>query len=1201
MTKHQNQSSTSTEQHQEKPSGVLESVKRTGLIGESLERMMKAPPPAAAEVMSSLHHNAYLTKTLKYLSPLTKLLDLLEANEIKNELCEEGHSQAASYIGAGAAVLADSAVYMGGSSLVFGGVLGAEIPGVGLASISGGVFLMSQSAKVGNLVKHSVPFLVDMTLDTCADLYSCAAQFVHQSYQKWLADPLAQQMNYPDLETAMLQFGYKEYARVYVQQLDQQQQLLYGKVTRDLFSQQFQLNTNQQITAEKVIRFPNVKETISPEGVKKDINAIQAKLIKETEQLEKNNGHLHTVLKKSGSELDTNLNACVVSANKMPAAKREQANPAPAVKSYVQNAYQFCETYQAASQGVALVAHLAGNNRIAQQISTSAVGVSQVVMGIAQIAQNGWAMGPVGMVLGGMNALISCFGAESGSGMQALMEQLTVISQQIHALHEDMLQQFSRVFTALGVINTNIIEGFKLLHKDQTKMFAAILQLQKSVSVLQDSVNAVGSKVDSLSVEWRGYVLDADRKQLQFVLNGVRERARRPFVRAEQHTEVMAAFKSYNEEPVVRQLSGAKVTPADISKSLTTKLGSAEANTGLLLNYARNWLGLEVKTPIADPEQWRQSAELLIQMTNSQADERHDLAVLGKQDYEDFKHLKAIGDHWLALINQFKNNPGQASALMRLFDKYRFAVRQLQSLVENKIHLLEQENKNELKPAYKGIEEFEKQHAFKFELKRNNWFSSFLEDYSYCKGFHNGPRVWEDRYVSEWLEHSESRQKEIKAQLSAFRTVVEQGKADYERESVFHQLFAEETDDAVCSAPSVFMRHESAPDTMPLLPLPFYSKETSRLAFHSLPRLFLQAEQLNLGAIHYVYRLEKDALVYTVRFHMLGERKPITIQEIRMTCTNPNYLNPAEAAWHAYMGGTYPNNESYSRVTRQTGTPNNDYFYTWSCAMPTIAAQPGVRNAKGIEQWASNKADATSKYELVADKVKQKLQDLRQAANQQIIQELESLDARNPLANALLEVDASAKMLIAFISILCRNNYQPPAAVWTRDEVLHYLKGYTGHGVYLHHQLATNLDVLDTTEHVMLEHIASQTESAYTPLQETLKKLAEFMQTYEAHVQDEQVLAAQERIAQSSEAMMFGAAQTALILQSELIQSGHIAAAEHLSTVFKRVGFNPLALMPAARTEGAIAYGEGRFFPQLITGSAAVSSAAANTEGVVPK
>lgn len=112
-----------------------------------------------------------------------------------------------------------------------------------------------------------------------------------------------------------------------------------------------------------------------------------------------------------------------------------------------------------------------------------------------------------------------------------------------------------------------------------------------------------------------------------------------------------------------------------------------------------------------------------------------------------------------------------------------------------------------------------------------------------------------------------------------------------------------------------------------------------------------------------------------------------------------------------------------------------------------------------------------------------------------------------------------------------------------------------------------------------------RSSSAYTPVKETLKKLAHFMGIYEQHVLEDSVLAAKEKAESNKEAVMYGAAQATLMMQSELLNSGHVDAAMHISQLLARSGYGLLSILPSDASAPAQAgYARQRLFPVIGTG-----------------
>lgn len=1113
------------------------------------------------------------------LAPFGKLLKLTKLKDDYDELQDKGHSPFASFMGAGAGIAAKSTAAVGGATLVIGAVAAANVPPVAATVATAGLTLMYKSNEAGKIAKHKVPILVDTTIEQLSHVYASATQFVSQAFQKWSHQPEYSSKKFSDIESVMLELGYQAHVEPIYAQLNQEQKLLYSTITRDLFNEQFKLYTDHSVKAEPSFVHPTKSHNVDVGLLKGELSQVQDQLAKEAERFENGKpSQIDLIIKEQNKQLSQHLSPLVNQANQT---SSQKSNLPPQVKkseSLLQDAYEFCEVMNATSQGLALVARISGNSRVANKILQSSMAATHIISGVASIAANGLSAGPVGMVFGGMNMLVACFGEED-SGMEALAEQLAVISSQIHALHEDMLDQFAKVFTALGIINTNIIEGFKLLHESQDIIFKEIGRLQKSLSLLQDSVNVIGHNVHDLRSELRGYVVEDDRKQLQLHLNNLREAIKRPYQRAKLQPKLIAAFKTYNEELIARQMAGPLPTNTEITRSLTTQLGSAEANIGLLLNYAKNELDLDVRQPIADPEQWRQATEILIQMVNKDKDGH---ALIGEQDFEDFKYLRAIGDHWLDLIHQFKRS--QSNPISTLFMKYRRSVNELISVLNQEMQSFE-DTQRKSRPKHQGIEELKKQEAFKFEFNRNSYYTSVINDLSYCKGFNN----WfsRDDNVGLWYSHISQRQAEIKAKLEDYKKEIENAKKDYENITItlFDSIDAEYNTSA-----SSFMVHELSPN-MPFLPLPLNVR---------VPALFLEAEKLELGHISHQYRFEANNFIYTMRFHWQDPAlQPTLMVQFRAPGNVPNYLNPAEAVWHAYMGGSFPSSSGTTRTLMSHYTPNGDYHAYTYCNMPTIASFDGLRKKLVLVDEMKREQASDENLVVVRTKVNKVLKTWRSLCNKKIAQQLESVDLKNPLAKALSEVDASAKLLIAFISILFRENYERPSAIWSYSEISDFVQGYRGQNIYLTHQLEENIRHLELIEQELLENFNAQTQSAYTPVRDALLELDRFMSIYESRVISDADLAKQARMEQNREVALLGAARAALLIQSNLAKNGHLEAADYITELFSQLNLGGILALPldsASASIPPISQEKGLYFSRGFTPSHVASNESSSSK-----
>lgn len=1087
-----------------------------------------------------------------------KLVKFLKIGEKEQDLEAAGYSRLASVIGAGGSVIGGAAVFTAGAGLMTAGaVVAPEAPPVGGAALSAGYMLIGKAEETSTIIQYYLPELVDKSIEGIADLYAYASGFVKECISRFNQPELVAGQ-YDDIEAAMIKLGYESYVDSLYATLTENQRYIYAVIARDVFMEHFKIAAGKlNIGNEQVA----ISGTVSQDKARTSLADIEKKLI------ERNSDHaldkkIADEVKEQTKKLSPLVSGLAIQANRQCGGK-----VVPVKSDPVKDAYQFCEVLGAASQGASLVARITGNHRLAQQITTSAVGATQVVMGIAQIAKSGWAAGPVGMVFGGMNALVAAFGSDKNEAMEAFAEQLAVISSQIHALHEDMLFQFGRVFTALGVINNNIIQGFRLLHEEQSKISDNVIKLQRAVATLQDSVNAIGDKIDNLETQMRGYVLEDDRKQLQLMINSVKRKADRGLKKAKLQVEIMSAFETFNQSLIEKKLNDVPVTSKEVSQSLSMLLGSAEGNAGILLNYARHHLGLEVKQPIADPEQWQQCANLLMDVTQQASEDRQDKAVISQKDYDDFKHLQEIGKNWLSVVNQFKRQPEK---LELLFTRYTERLQQLSAMVADSIQAEEAVVSKLLKPVFLGRDQLKKQLDFKFDFKRNYCYMTATEDWSSCKGFHNAARfMGYDQFSGEWATHLESRKKEMEEMLAEYVTefVVKREQSHMNRVVKFY-----ESGNAVNSGCSVFMASEIAPETMPLLPLPL------GIGTGYVGAEFAEAELLGLGNIVHSYRFEKDEFIYNITFIDKSNDQSILMSRFKTKCVLDSHLNPAEAVWHAYMGGTYPANGSYSHLeARSLFTQNGDYYCRQYSAIPEFKTSLGLRKQlKENRQYLDALVAEDDKIK-VCKLVRAKKRELRKELNDKVIRELESMDARNNCAITLLELDAAGKLLVAFLSIVFRAKFKKPAEIWGKEEILKFLKEYQNHDDYLTSQLATNIALITCLENECLAQLV-ELDIAFAPLDETLQKLTKFMQEYERYVRDDKVMAQEERVAENQEAALQGALQSALIIQGELLRAGHVDAAIHLADLFQRSGLNILSIAPQPHNNAMAGYARNQLF-----------------------
>ena len=1025
-------------------------------------------------------------KLAKVLSPLKQLIQISDMKEDYDEIKRAGHSSLAAFSGSTIGNIAECAATSGGALLTVTGLVSLpRSETIGSLGMTSGMLLMRESEKVGQVVKHYLPILVDNTLDKFGSLYASAEKFVKSAYQKYEHGTKYQEKKYPDIESVMVDLGFHDHVRELYVHLNENQRLTYSAVTRDLFLTYFSSHTST----------PETPGNPDPNQVKNDIVRVQ------------------TSLSKSIKEVTQRVPKCFEE----------------------KKCVEFCEILTATSHGIALVSSLIGQHGFARTALQSASGVSQMVMGIAQVHAVGLAAGPVGMILSGMNTLLSCFNENESDMMEPFTQQMVILSQQIHALHEDMLVQFEKVFTALGILNTNIIHGFQTLHEDHSLLLSKIKKMHNDISSLQSSVNQVGSKVDQLNSDLHGYVLQDDRKQLQFVLNEIREKSKRSFNRLKLHPRVMAAFQTFDQNLISKKLSESKISPSDLSKHLRFQPGSAEATIGLLLNYAQHSLGLTVREPIADPIQWQQTTHLLTELV----EKNNSIDRIGEQDYRDFQYLKQIGENWLYVIEQL---PAQ---IHKLFQLYEDQVSHFLVLIKKEIGEFEFTTTQSLLPKFTGYDELKQMEEFKFDFKRNYSWCTATEDASACKGFHNRPRfMGYDGFSGDWFQHVENRKDEIAKKLASYKKEIDIIHEKRQTKDISLSLW--DRKEIYPHLTSVFMFHETQPTIAPLLPLPQLK----------VPEWLLEAERFGIGTIRHSYQYEnqKKEFIHKISFHFADQQKVILLGSNSRTCTILDHLSPSESQWHAHMGGTHTSNASYSLQARGAMwiNPNQDYWVQQWCAYPNVTCSAGLRDQCTFE------IKQESPEPSLLHKTKQKKMELRSTLNEKLLQQCESLDSRNLIANALLGVDCSAKVLLSFLSILLPSDAKQLSCVWTKDEITNFLKQYPSQSeVYLHHQLQTNLRVLHVAKAKLVEKLNSQTEIAYLPVKDTLKKLSEFLALYEKKTMKDSDLLDLDK----KEAMVYGATRAFLVMQSEFLNQGNQEAALQISKLLQKYGMDTFSIL----------------------------------------
>lgn len=753
----------------------------------------------------------------------------------------------------------------------------------------------------------------------------------------------------------------------------------------------------------------------------------------------------------------------------------------------------FCESINAYGQGAALLANISKHPETASRIISGTLAGTQIIRAIHSIALNGLQAGNVGLVLGGINSLFSLKQNKHRLDKMTI-ELLCMISRQVSAMHEDMLKHFGQVYKALGFMHQDIIREFCELHKHIDQIDMRVARIQEMLEAEGHSVNAVGAKVDELMRQSTGYWKKARTQKWKKECNTVKQEKDWGLTFENYknlHNKLLLAITTL-KETTQAEAEQAKITPALIAREFNSELGSAEADINLLVKYAQTKLRLTELQYQVDPLAWESCTQLLIEIFETFSDTK-EYRGMPKKVYDDFQNLLEMGNEWLAFIESLRD----PKTINTLFTHYQVSLQTVISEFEKSITNLTKQTSQDLYKEFSYYETdkitaFNRQ-EFSCKTDNPNWFTGWI--YKNARKF-SMPTQRFSTGISAQPYCQDQKKQYDETKKTYVDSVAKNSQTHIQTIDYYNQ------DENLIAASPWLKQSEKFIYPAEGSPYKIWLPMPQRSNLFAIPESFLLAESLGLGHVHHQYHTEGSKFIITLSF-ITPDKHVYPYAAKSLPFTPPTYFSPDEAIWHFWQDGTYPDKAATIEANRSRYFySGNEYHDTWNL-VPNCVKQIG--QCESFSQKATlipiNNADQeVANVRQLADEFMQRQ---RKQMNSTILKQAEDANtATNPLAAALLMLDAQAKVLKAFLSILFRKScFDDPVLVGClqlisdKMSIIDYLRHYEGQSIYIPHYLRSIQVHFDEIKKYIIEVKLKQADKGleYPLVEDMLVKLREFI------------------------------------------------------------------------------------------------------------
>ena len=758
--------------------------------------------------------------------------------------------------------------------------------------------------------------------------------------------------------------------------------------------------------------------------------------------------------------------------------------------------------------GLIIAGRLCHNAQL-MKLGNAAVGLSSIMKGFIGFAANGFSFGSANVILGGINTVLGCFEKQDNhlaEALAAIMQQLQVISKQIYDMHQDMREQFSRVFRVLGNIHYDMLKHFMELHRETKNVHHKLVEIRECLFEIQGGISTL--RRDRVQSDLRNQTLhythlDAEWvKAVNYCKNLLESGGADLKLLKEQKASLLAALNT------TRDLKAQTHTLSDtdaMSKLLNQSITNAEENFALLHAYS---LKGKKSQSIHEPHAWAATSAQLIALFHAFEQSK---AYKGMPEplFNDFQHVLTSGN----AIVQFITDIRQPAFIKQLFSDYKNSLLDVLQIIQTikvtKENALNENCINELNHQLEQqYNDFAQQAIDQITISIiGNWYThGGFNLYGY--GLRRPYIAFDTRNYAETQNNAVTRAKNAESTYIAQRKENILGQFARAKQFLATQLKLTKSDidirfDGKISIKSaqrlcLMIRPVSSQSFTIILPL-----KNSNL---TVPQEYYEAYVLGLGQLSYFYEVNADQSILKISaFFKRNNENPFLVKTWDIQLANPHsklnnppvynkHLNPNEALWNFWMGG-------YCAATDQSITyvtdARNDAcsYYEYFCCQPVLAQHEGYQDCVSPDALTTQH-DYNDECKAI---LKKEISQMNQKLNDYLFEQSNSTRP-NSLLTALKKLDASAKLLYAYLALALNHTMQDDTffhemiCLFNKDKMDDFLKSAD----HLDEQLKVNLEVLNQFEAHALDCLQNTgIEEEYSSLFAEMSNLQQLMAAHE--------------------------------------------------------------------------------------------------------
>lgn len=726
--------------------------------------------------------------------------------------------------------------------------------------------------------------------------------------------------------------------------------------------------------------------------------------------------------------------------------------------------------------GLAVVGRLCHNKQLVQ-LGQATTGVSSIMKGLIPMMtsgfKSGFSFGSVGLILGGINTVLGCFDRSDnqlGEALQAIMQQLQFISRQIFDLHQDMREQFDRVFKVLDKIHSDMLKHFMELHRETRDIKRKLIEIQESLHDIRGGIATADRKIveaDRRNQTFHYTHLDAEwvkateqcKKQLEYGKVDLKSLK-------EQHSSLLAALNTTNKLKAQTRRSN-KHFDEMVVHSLNQTLANAEENYGLLFSYFYQDKSEEITH---EPYALAETISQLIALFHS-FEQSKEYKAMPEPIFNDYQELAKTGKK----IIQYIDDICKPNFIQSLFANYKNNLASVMQVIQiiktmKEIELNDSRFQKISHQLEKQYNDFINQSLDQIAINIiPDWYTK--SSYGLKRTVYRGDegqsaytaRIYakshEDDYLTKRKNNIIEKFNEIKTNLSKLVINEDDIYISYD------QGVSIKNTQSLCTI------IKPVPNQLATIILPLHSNTMT------VPQEYYEAHVLGLGELSYFYEINHDQTVLKVSAIFKYKENPVIIKTWDLSLENGNQqldnspiynksLSPNEALWNYWVGGHFAaTNQSVYLVTNH-GQDECPGTYDYFCRQPALVERKGYYNCSSPCLFISHTHN--DQFRIA---IKNEIDNLNQKLNDYLFDQSTS-SYPNKLMVALRKLDLSAKLLygylvLAFNKTMSKDKFlSEMSALFNKNKIDDFLKNNDS----LQDQLQVNHELLTKLEEYFIEY-----------------------------------------------------------------------------------------------------------------------------------